>query len=126
MAGEPCDAKDVRRSECSAKVDDARTAFGPIHFRVHQSDVSRRRGPSVARSLLALGGMYATPHTVYVLRSDVQPDRFYTGITSNLERRLAAHNDGISKHTASGRPWHVVVSIDFRGTPRQPLHSRRT
>ena len=60
--------------------------------------------------------MYPTPHTVYVQRSESQPDRYYTGITSDLGRRLAAHNEGISKHTANGRPWQVVVTIEFRDT----------
>ena len=58
--------------------------------------------------------MYPVPKTVYVLRSETHPERFYTGITSNLDRRLAFHNQGTTKHTASGRPWQVVVSIDFR------------
>ena len=60
--------------------------------------------------------MYPAPHTVYVLRSESQPGRYYTGITSNLERRLAAHNEGMSKHTVSGRPWRAVVTIEFSDT----------
>jgi putative endonuclease len=58
--------------------------------------------------------MYTTPNTVYVLRSESRPHRYYTGITSDLRRRLASHNQGTSQHTASGRPWQVVVSIDFK------------
>jgi predicted GIY-YIG superfamily endonuclease len=58
--------------------------------------------------------MYPIPHTVYVLQSESQQHRYYTGITSNLERRLAAHNQGLSKHTSTGRPWHAVVTIEFR------------
>jgi predicted GIY-YIG superfamily endonuclease len=31
---------------------------------------------------------------VYVLQSDLEPDRHYVGVTSNLARRLEAHNAG--------------------------------
>ena len=50
---------------------------------------------------------------VYVLRSTDQPHRYYTGLTSNLETRLNAHNDGLSRHRSSGRPWRIVVSLTF-------------
>jgi putative endonuclease len=58
--------------------------------------------------------MYPTPNTVYVLKSELHPHRYYTGITSDLSRRLAAHNEGTTKHTATGRPWQVVVTIEFK------------
>ena len=48
--------------------------------------------------------MAGEPITVYVLRSTTQPWRYYTGKTSNLDLRLRAHNTGLSRHTASGRP----------------------
>ena len=51
--------------------------------------------------------------SVYVLQSESEPSRYYTGITSNLIARLMAHNAGRCAHTASGRPWRVVVAIDF-------------
>ena len=57
--------------------------------------------------------MFASPNVVYILRSEAQPNRYYTGITSNLERRLTAHNQGSSKHTSSGRPWRIVVAMEF-------------
>jgi predicted GIY-YIG superfamily endonuclease len=56
--------------------------------------------------------------TVYVLQSVAQPRRYYTGMTSNLERRFRAHNLGLSRHTASGRPWRLVVRIDFEDASR--------
>jgi putative endonuclease len=62
----------------------------------------------------AAHGMSAIPNIVYVIRSDAHPDRYYTGVTSDLGRRLAAHNRGDSRHTASSRPWCVVVSVEFR------------
>lgn len=52
--------------------------------------------------------------TVYVLRSDSDPDRHYVGVTSDLTARLHWHNHGPCGHTMSCRPWSVVVSIEFR------------
>jgi putative endonuclease len=51
--------------------------------------------------------------TVYILQSTTQEQRFYTGLTSNLELRLRTHNAGLSCHTATGRPWRVVVAVEF-------------
>ena len=55
---------------------------------------------------------------VYVLQSGTQSHRFYTGLTSNVAARLAAHNRGESTHTATGRPWRLVVSIEFADAMR--------
>jgi putative endonuclease len=50
---------------------------------------------------------------VYILRSDADPARHYVGITSNVRERIAWHNDGPCGHTVLGRPWSLVVSIEF-------------
>ena len=50
---------------------------------------------------------------VYILLSTIHQNRYYTGLTSNVGARLAAHNAGLSKHTASGRPWRLVTTIEF-------------
>jgi len=50
---------------------------------------------------------------VYVLRSDSHPDRYYTGLTDNVDRRLAVHNSGGSRHTAHLRPWSLVAFTTF-------------
>jgi hypothetical protein len=42
---------------------------------------------------------------VYVLRSERVPDRYYTGMSDDLERPLAVHNSGGSKYTCKLRPW---------------------
>lgn len=52
-------------------------------------------------------------HIVYVLRSVNHPDRYYTGLTDNVERRLAVHNSGGSQHTAQLRPWRLVACTHF-------------
>jgi putative endonuclease len=49
---------------------------------------------------------------VYVLRS-IKTGRFYIGLTSDLERRLREHNEGLSRSTKHGRPWELVHREDF-------------
>lgn len=50
---------------------------------------------------------------VYIIRSIAHPDRYYSGLTSNVSTRLAAHNSGGSEYTRHLRPWHLVASIEF-------------
>lgn len=50
---------------------------------------------------------------VYIIRSDSNPTRYYTGRTTDVAERLAAHNAGRSEHTARYRPWRLVVAIEF-------------
>jgi putative endonuclease len=51
---------------------------------------------------------------VYVLRSDRNPRRHYVGLTSDVQTRLDWHNAGQNEHTVRDRPWHVLVSLEFR------------
>ncbi len=44
---------------------------------------------------------------VYILKSE-KDGKFYTGSTSNLQRRLSEHKDGRSKSTSYRRPLHLV------------------
>ena len=55
---------------------------------------------------------------VYVLRSLVAPERSYTGLTSDLDARLADHNAGRCRHTADGGPWQVDLVIQFADEAR--------
>ena len=57
--------------------------------------------------------MFGQARFVYVLRSLQDGSRYYSGVTSNVVQRLAVHNSGGSKHTASLRPWVLVVSLEF-------------
>ena len=57
--------------------------------------------------------MLATQRFVYIIRSEKQPQRYYTGLTSHVKLRLAAHNAGHSRHTANAAPWKLVVVIAF-------------
>lgn len=49
---------------------------------------------------------------VYILRSKSDPDRHYVGRTSNVDERLAWHNDGPCGYTTRHRPWSIIVSIE--------------
>jgi predicted GIY-YIG superfamily endonuclease len=51
---------------------------------------------------------------VYVLRSCYDVARHYVGVTSDVSERLHWHNAGLNAHTARNRPWHVIVSLEFR------------
>lgn len=50
---------------------------------------------------------------VYILRSNIDPNRHYTGITSDVEQRLHRHNHGPGGVTALHRPWSLVVTLEF-------------
>jgi predicted GIY-YIG superfamily endonuclease len=44
---------------------------------------------------------------VYILQSEIDPERFYTGSTADLRERLKRHNDGRVRHTSKWKPWKV-------------------
>jgi predicted GIY-YIG superfamily endonuclease len=53
-------------------------------------------------------------HYVYQLCSSEVPAHHYTGLTEDLEQRLAKHNRGEVPSTARFRPWRIEVAIAFR------------
>ena len=55
---------------------------------------------------------------VYILQSVTAPDRFYTGITDDLDARLSKHNAGEIAHTSKYRPWRVKTYIAFADEDR--------
>ena len=50
---------------------------------------------------------------VYELSSLADPARHYTGITHDLQERLAKHN-GKVVCTRDGAPWQIEVAVAFR------------
>jgi len=50
---------------------------------------------------------------VYILQSQRDPERFYTGFTEELQSRLKAHNSGSVPHTAKFRPWRIKTMVAF-------------
>ena len=57
--------------------------------------------------------MWPPRRFVYILKSVATPHEYYVGVTSDPRARLAAHNDGLSSHTAQHRPWRILVVIEF-------------
>ena len=62
--------------------------------------------------------MAVLPRFVYILQSERDPRRYYTGLTGNVRRRLAEHNAASCRHTANGCPWKVVVVVAFANPQR--------
>ncbi len=56
----------------------------------------------------------ATFHYVYILVSKTHPERHYTGLTEDLQRRIKAHNSGQLPYTSKYRPWLIDTAIAFR------------
>lgn len=50
---------------------------------------------------------------VYLLVSESNPARHYTGLTDDLKDRLRRHNAGEVAHTEKYRPWTVQVAVAF-------------
>ena len=50
---------------------------------------------------------------IYLLQSVSHPAQRYTGLTTDIDKRLSAHNSGQSTHTAKYRPWQLILSLAF-------------
>lgn len=50
---------------------------------------------------------------VYIIRSEANPDKHYTGFTENLLDRLAHHNSGAVPATRPYRPWILKSYMAF-------------
>ena len=61
---------------------------------------------------------------VYILTSVNDPERHYTGITANVEERLAKHNSGAVKHTCKFRPWRLNSYVAFSDEKRAVAFER--
>ena len=61
---------------------------------------------------------YGIMFYTYILRSVNNPDQRYIGSTSDLRKRLAAHNAGGVPHTAKFRPWKIETYIAFETEER--------
>ena len=65
-------------------------------------------GPLSTRS--AMKGFYY----VYILVSEADGRLHYSGLTRDLNTRLAEHNSGKCPHTSKHRPWKIETAIGFR------------
>lgn len=50
-------------------------------------------------------------HYVYILQSEPEPARWYTGLTSDLRTRMTEHNSGRSPHTSKYMPWRLITYV---------------
>lgn len=50
---------------------------------------------------------------VYILQSVNFPDKFYTGLTNDLSRRLNEHNNKIETHSTKYAPWQLKTYVAF-------------
>ena len=63
-------------------------------------------------------------HYVYILRSDAHPNSYYTGLTDDLQDRLARHNRGDVPHTSKHRPWSIKSAVAFRDREKAAAFER--
>ena len=61
---------------------------------------------------------------IYVLQSERDEDRFYTGLTDDLRKRLRNHNTGRVLHTAKWRPWRLKAYIALSDRVRAAAFER--
>jgi predicted GIY-YIG superfamily endonuclease len=50
---------------------------------------------------------------VYILVSQIDDTKHYTGLTRNLSGRLEDHNQGHCPHTSKFRPWKIEATVAF-------------
>jgi putative endonuclease len=68
---------------------------------------------TLVASLLRRAAMSNTRRFVYIIQSIRTHGAYYTGLTSDPDARLTAHNAGASQHTAAQRPWKKLVVVEF-------------
>jgi putative endonuclease len=61
---------------------------------------------------------------VYLLQSELDPSRYYVGVSNDPERRLDEHNSGKSIHTNKFRPWKVAVTVGFSDASKATAFER--
>jgi putative endonuclease len=55
---------------------------------------------------------------VYILQSTFNLEKFYTGFTENLKKRLKDHNTGKNPHTVKYKPWNIKTAVAFSDRDR--------
>lgn len=57
---------------------------------------------------------YPVKRCVYIVRSTSDPARRYVGRAADVTTRLAAHNAGQTRSTASRRSWAIDVCVECK------------
>ncbi|MBN1833172.1 MAG: GIY-YIG nuclease family protein [Deltaproteobacteria bacterium] len=55
---------------------------------------------------------------VYLIQSISNPNQKYIGTTSDVKKRILAHNAGQSPHTSKYKPWKLVFYFAFSNTEK--------
>jgi predicted GIY-YIG superfamily endonuclease len=63
-------------------------------------------------------------HYVYILVSEVDKTRHYTGLAEDVISRLKAHNAGQCCHTSKFKPWKIETAIAFRSREKAALFEK--
>ena len=61
---------------------------------------------------------------VYILRDVTTGMHHYTGVTHDLQERLAMHNAGHVPHTSKFAPWYIETAIAFRDKEKAFAYER--
>jgi predicted GIY-YIG superfamily endonuclease len=48
-----------------------------------------------------------------MLKSLINDQRYYVGMTNNLKRRLKEHNNGDSTYSNKYKPWKLITYLGF-------------
>jgi len=78
----------------------------------HKSSLSDLFNGGLSRAV-ALRRRRMKFYYVYILQSEIDQKRFYTGFTEDLDSRLKSHNTGGCYHTSKYRPWRIKTAIAF-------------
>ncbi len=62
-------------------------------------------------------------YSLYILYSP-SIDRFYTGISNDVPRRLARHNKGGQKYTTRGIPWVLKYTEEYPNRQEAQMRER--
>ncbi len=63
-------------------------------------------------------------HAVNAKHSNAKGKRHYTGVTHDLQERLAMHNAGHVPHTSKFAPWYIETAIAFRDKEKAFAYER--
>jgi putative endonuclease len=73
----------------------------------------QRHEKRARRSSPERSGANRVMYFVYFLRSTSNPEQTYIGFTSDLQKRITAHNNGQSPHTSKYKSWELITYIAF-------------
>ncbi|MBI5732589.1 GIY-YIG nuclease family protein [Candidatus Jorgensenbacteria bacterium] len=61
---------------------------------------------------------------VYIIQSLKKDTSYYTGLTSDIERRLKEHNKSDTKTTRSNKPWKLIYIEKFENRPAARIREK--